>query len=611
MVKPGETLFSCNYCDKSYNIKASFYSHMRIKHPNQKKPNQEDGKEYNKEDGDKSIKIVNIEAAAKDVFWYENEEEDETSRSVSPPPKFPPPTVSTQELENLLPRAESRDSMLSQFYEAERFMEVRDLQPEWFNTSFDSVYAENLRRNSMTLKCNNCDKNLIEMNKMRKHVDDITVKTNIFFKKTEAQKKLMRREIKKLSDQVNEEKECRQCPMRASVEEDQAKALESKDKEVEELKNKLRMMKERNLAILVDQKKMKREKRDLEKKEKTHANDLKELRDINSEIIKNNATQKIEMKRKDDLIKGLKELSGIDETDDVDTEEETVNMDNETSGSVCLTCNKTFPIKRALEQHMQAKHIQSECPICDEVFPRGEALERHTEECMASMDDGHQCPYCKNKLLTKKLLKSHVAKNHKNKGDKHTCSICEAVFKNENELTRHTLNCQQEEGHSQSNKSNEVCRHWRRGNCKKGDACGFSHVGYQIKENQEFQSTKSTRFTPACKHGQSCKWFAKGTCSYFHKNVGVQKPWSQNNVNTNNHPLNSQGGYRRSQEVNTHNHPLTSKGGRQESGRTECRYGALCHKVPNCTFLHSLSDFPTLQMGNQHQRTQQKYNRRH
>ena len=72
MVKPGETLFSCNYCDKSYNIKASFYSHMRIKHPNQKKTYQDDSKESDEEDGDKSIRIFNMEAAAKDIFWYEN-----------------------------------------------------------------------------------------------------------------------------------------------------------------------------------------------------------------------------------------------------------------------------------------------------------------------------------------------------------------------------------------------------------------------------------------------------------------------------------------------------------------------------------------------------------
>ena len=517
-------MFSCNYCDKSYNIKASYHSHMRTKHPNQKKNSQEDSKEEtNKEERNNSIMMMNMEEAAKDLFWYENEDDFNISRSVSPPPEFPPSTVSTQELENLLPRPESRDSMLSQFYEAERIMEERDFQPDWFNTSFDSVYAENLRQVSLNSKCNNCEKNSSEMNKMRKNLGGITVKTNIFFKKTEAQKTLLRKEIKKLTDEVKEDKECRECPMRASVEEDQSRAIQSKDKELEELKNKMKTIRERSIAILVDQKKMKREKKEMEKNKKDHENSLKEIRDINSDVIKSNATLKIELKQKDDLIRGLKELSGIEETENMDAEDESVRMEKETSGSVCLSCDKTFSEKRALDQHMEAKHSQSECPICDEVFPQGEALEKHTDECMKSMDEGVECPICLNKFLTKKAQKRHITKNHrqsKKQIDKFVCSQCEMIFNNEKEMKSHMHKCIQE---VQPEKSKEVCMHWRRGNCKRGDGCGYSHVGHQLDVSSEPRSAKATSFTPACKHGQSCLWLAKGSCSYFHKNVGVQR----------------------------------------------------------------------------------------
>ena len=597
ILQNGENLFSCNFCDKAYDKKASFYSHMRMKHPSiKKKNNSEDSKENEtqNEEGEKSVK--NVEEATRDIFWYENEEEDIPPMSVSPPPNCPPSNVSTQELEKLLPRPESRDSILSQIYEAERLMEVRDIEPDWFNKSFDSVYAENLRRNSAKFKCGHCEKTTNEMNKMRKHLDDTTVKTNIFFKKTEAQKLLLRREIKKMSDKAKEETECRQCPMRASVEEDQAKSIEAKDKELEELKKHIKMVKERNLAILVDQKKMKREKNEMVKKEKVHETDLKELRNINGEIIKSNATYKIKLKMKDDLIKSLKELSGIEESDE-EVEEESISMDKDTSGSVCLICDKKFSEIRALEQHMQAKHKQGECPICDKVFRQGRELENHTDECMKSMDEGHECPNCRNKFLTKKSLKSHIAKNHmkvNQHDDKYTCGKCEMIFNSKQEMMSHVASCKQKEN-NMFEKSKEVCRHWRRGNCNKGDSCGFSHVGHQLMNSPEHRFTKETSFVTACKHGPSCAWLAMGSCSYFHKNVGVQKPW------------NHKGKDKTTTQIS---HPLRKSGDIRQSGRSECKYGARCNKVPNCTFLHSLLDFPTLQMGNQQHRKVRNSNRR-
>lgn len=184
VVKKSESLYSCDFCDKTYDMKPSFQTHMRAKHQSIKKKNQEEN-DSDKDVSDKSIMIKNMEEAAKDFYWIENEDENTPPRSISPPPNFPPPTVSTQELEKLLPRPESRDSMLSQVYEAERLMEERDLDSNWFNQSFDSVYAENLRRQSSNSKCGDCEKSTSENNMLRKHVDEITQKTNIFFKKTE------------------------------------------------------------------------------------------------------------------------------------------------------------------------------------------------------------------------------------------------------------------------------------------------------------------------------------------------------------------------------------------------------------------------------------------
>ena len=154
--------------------------------------------------------------------------------------------------------------------------------------------------------------------------------------------------------------------------------------------------------------------------------------------------------------------------------------------------------------------------------------------------------------------------------------------------------CNDKEQYSNTEKSKEVCRHWRRGNCRCGESCGFSHVGHQLTESVEHISTNSTR-VPACKHDISCKWLARGICSYFHKNVGVQKPWISND---------------NSEKTHKNTHPSNNPGDSQPSGMSVCRYGARCHKVPKCTFLHSLADFPTLQTVNQQYRPMKTSNRR-
>ena len=376
--------------------------------------------------------------------------------------------------------------------------------------------------------------------------------------------------------------------LRKEVEIEKEKKIDELDDINKGMRNQLKQIRERNLVILVDQKKMK-------KYHKEHEIDLKSLRDVNSDLIKTNTTLKLEISRKDDLIMGLKEVGEIADEDN-EIEVEAVQMDNETSGTICLICNKKFPVKKALDQHMQAKHNQGECPICDESFPIGSVLTRHTNQCMVDINE-HECPECKNKFLTNKSLKIHITKNHRkdnHPNDKFSCTHCEMIFKSEIEMKKHTKSCKDNNLSFESEKSKVVCRHWRRGNCTRGDACGFSHVGHQLTPNSEVRSTKPTDYTPACKHGLSCKWLAKGSCSYFHNNVGVQKPWTHKEKQ--NQPHNSQ--------------PRRVTGDKQSSGRPECKYGAKCNKVPNCTFLHSLADFPNLLKENQQYRTVKNSNRK-
>ena len=334
---------------------------------------------------------------------------------------------------------------------------------------------------------------------------------------------------------------------------------------------------------------MKREKKDMEKNKKEHEGNLKELQNINNDLEKNNATLKIELKSKDNIIEGLKELMGMEESNDKEKETETVTLDKVTSGPVCLTCNKKFPEKSALDQHMHAKHSQGECPLCDEVFPLGTALENHTDECMESIkDNAHECRDCKNTFLTKRALKTHIAKKKcKHQDHKFICPNCKVIINNKKEMERHEQRCTQE-GQQTKERSRLVCKHWRRGKCNRGESCGFSHVGHQTSSDREGGLTKSTGFLPACRHGSSCEWLARGKCSYFHKNIEVHQ------VRTQNH---EKAQYKEAPRGNTHS-------------RLECRYAADCRKFPNCAYLHSMEDFPTLIAGNPQIRNGRKPNKR-
>ena len=114
-------------------------------------------------------------------------------------------------------------------------------------------------------------------------------------------------------------------------------------------------------------------------------------------------------------------------------------------------------------------------------------------------------------------------------------------------------------------RSREVCKHWRQGKCFKGNWCMFSHVGHQEKQNVNSNSTTST-WTPACKQGERCDWMAKGSCRYFHKGVGVQKPSSQ--------------------RAQTHPRPRQSHGNEDSRQHKECHFQDRCTK-PSCPYKHS------------------------
>ena len=70
-----------------------------------------------------------------------------------------------------------------------------------------------------------------------------------------------------------------------------------------------------------------------------------------------------------------------------------------------------------------------------------------------------------------------------------------------------------------------------------GDSCQFSHAGFVRNSSETSATSKSTPKLSTCRHGDSCSRLAKGTCSFYHWGVGVQKP-RQQNKQSQKHPKN-------------------------------------------------------------------------
>ena len=128
-------------------------------------------------------------------------------------------------------------------------------------------------------------------------------------------------------------------------------------------------------------------------------------------------------------------------------------------------------------------------------------------------------------------------------------------------------------------KRREVCKHWKRGNCSWGSECNFSHVGRQEKTSPEQKSTNNAR--TACRNGPSCRFLARGKCSFDHHMHRVHNTREPRNAGHNDR---EHQGARQDRNL--------GQGRRQKDDRAPCRFGRDCDRVLNCPYIHSPADFP-------------------
>ena len=173
---------------------------------------------------------------------------------------------------------------------------------------------------------------------------------------------------------------------------------------------------------------------------------------------------------------------------------------------ICSKCNKQFQTNNSYKQHVNTKHVDT-VPVGHQ-----EWTPRQYEE-VEYQDNTHRCPECPAQFPTKEHLKSHMDR-HQDEGE-YPCFQCEINFNSKIEMDEHMRS-----DHGQFESQKKVCRHFRQGNCLKGNQCKFWHPQTRYQSRQH-------NFSPACNRGPTCAFKAQNRCNYFHPGIGVQQAkWS-------------------------------------------------------------------------------------
>ena len=582
-----EARLQCGACDKEFGSTAEMSEHMTM-HYNSVAPEQNDD-------------ILEDE--------YDEDEPNNDKEYVS--------DNDTTENETVVDQYEGH-------LELNNMMTVDKIVDSFIDNAFRKMHP-----NEVTTDHDDVDKDLI-ISDLKKVVDEKDIK---LVEKT-ALATGLHMKIKQMTTELETLKH--DAAMRQEVDDDQRKELEDAKENMDKLRKDLQTQKARNKDVLINEKLKKRENNKIKLEMKSIVKDLDVLRENNGQLNKDNSDLKIHISVKDGIIKGLREALGDDEVVVVNMPDADVMMNRETTFHKCNACNKDFKKDTDLEKHIRAKHTEVKCTYCDNVCDNESKLIEHHKECVHIGVANNKCEKC-DKLFTFQGLKRHKPSCH-NAKKYYECDDCGMILSSPRTLKEH----HDSDHPMETVKSREVCYHWRRGNCFKGDSCRFAHVG---RQNQNGSSNANTNRTntkvPACSNGSACEWLSKGICSYFHPRVGVQKPWvkKKNQQGGRQEDRGRQGGLREGAEgvsgrredrgpAGRQGGPRAgsggqadrqdrSQGGRQgdpragsgarggrqddrsrpiiQPDRLPCKFDGRCERIPNCPYIHSLEDFPLLQ----------------
>jgi hypothetical protein len=107
-------------------------------------------------------------------------------------------------------------------------------------------------------------------------------------------------------------------------------------------------------------------------------------------------------------------------------------------------------------------------------------------------------------------------------------------------------------------------------------------VGKQDTPRPETQVTAKT----PCRNGPTCSFHSRGRCRFAHHSN------------------------KRHQGDQNRNRDASRQGPRSQAARDKCKFGGECDRVPNCPFLHSLTDFPQFEKSHGFRKNQRGQNNR-
>ena len=170
-------------------------------------------------------------------------------------------------------------------------------------------------------------------------------------------------------------------------------------------------------------------------------------------------------------IKQWEELCQTNDEDDKEDEVQEVGlvrnpMSKNKSGHLCVTCDQRFAKNNGLEKHILDKHTELWCDYCGILCRNKNELKQHMEQCQELGMEAIECNKCSKKLVTETESRQKQKQNQ--------------------------------------DKSNIVCRHYRNGNCDRGDRFEYSHVGF-VRNSSKSKPTSPTRKKASiCRHGDAC-----------------------------------------------------------------------------------------------------------
>ena len=179
------------------------------------------------------------------------------------------------------------------------------------------------------------------------------------------------------------------------------------------------------------------------------------------------------------------------------------------NGYVCNKCKKSFKTQGDLNSHVQSEHRPDlvKCTKCSKMFKAKNELSQHM-----------QSQHPKNPPVGH----SKWAQQKNNSSD-YSCTQCNSGFENLSELRDHKKTMHNGQNSNGIVSSALPCRYHAQGRCNR-QQCRFSH---EIQQKQQKQNKRDQ--VPECLRGQQCQFLAWGTCNFYHRGIGVQKPKTQQN----------------------------------------------------------------------------------